>query len=269
MKKKLIPKVLIFDLDDVLLYVNRTKILKDLLFTAWQKWFLYWIFNHHPKKTFFTFLESEFGQQAPVNPEDPPSSWLYAKHEDIILPKIICDHQKGFYTDEHIMEMIYPKIDTYFKSYREQYIMRSFVPLIFDSHLLTTYFRIFNDAPSFIERFTQQGHMLCILSNLSKTSFEIIFRRNDLQPVFKHFKEENCFISGNIGLMKPQEEIYMLVREKIVGLHKRLEDCIVIDDSPENIITAQKAGFSAILKDRTKNFTQLGQELEKHIISFS
>ncbi len=66
-----------------------------------------------------------------------------------------------------------------------------------------------------------------------------------VRPVYDFFK---CFdgmvISGEVGLAKPEPYIYTYLLEQI---KRPAGDCLFIDDSKPNIITASELGFQTIL----------------------
>jgi epoxide hydrolase-like predicted phosphatase len=51
-------------------------------------------------------------------------------------------------------------------------------------------------------------------------------------------------ISGDVGLHKPQAEIYLLAAERL-GIEP--EDCVFVDDLRENVRGAEEVGMTAIL----------------------
>jgi 2-haloacid dehalogenase len=82
------------------------------------------------------------------------------------------------------------------------------------------------------------GHGLYALSNWSA---ETISYARDRYQFFEWF--ELAVISGEIGLVKPDREIFDFLLEK-TGL--RAEDCVFIDDSVVNADVARALGFDAI-----------------------
>lgn len=255
----------IFDLDNVLIHIGRRNIWKNLLCFAWWDFLIYWCFHQHPRIVFFKFLEDEFGKQEPVNPQDPPEKWFYATRHNLILPKIWCDYEKGLYTHEYVLAAIDTKIDRYFNSARERRIMRYVLISIFNPNILTSYMKLFRNAVPFIQQLAQEKHTLCILSNFSSKGFDKLFVRPDLQPVFQYFKKEHCFISSNIGFIKPQPEIYDYLKKQLKRLNKELKNCVFIDDNTNNIIMARKAGITAILKEKHVSYATIRKEINNYM----
>ena len=85
---------------------------------------------------------------------------------------------------------------------------------------------------------------LYFLSNICEEEFDFV--RN--QPWFRCFKGHNN--SYEAHLMKPQKEIYTGLLEKY---DLDPTQCLFIDDTEENLITARELGISTIQFDLRKN----------------
>ena len=96
-------------------------------------------------------------------------------------------------------------------------------------------------------------YKLYLLSNQIKVRADYIKSNFDLSS----FKK--TFFSNEIGLMKPNKEIFEFALNKI---KLKPEECLFIDDRYNNILTAKKLGINTI---QCKNLTQL----KKDILSFS
>lgn len=83
----------------------------------------------------------------------------------------------------------------------------------------------------------------------------------DISGFRKYFKKN--FISGELGLAKPDLEIYLYVLKK---LNAKPEECIFIDDKRENCIAATKLGIKSII---FKNSNQLKKELINYNININ
>ena len=82
------------------------------------------------------------------------------------------------------------------------------------------------------------GQRVCALSNWSAETYPHAYARFDFLQQF-----EFAVISGQIGLMKPQREIFDYVLAK-AGV--RAEQCLFIDDAPGNVQAARSFGWQAI-----------------------
>jgi 2-haloacid dehalogenase len=99
------------------------------------------------------------------------------------------------------------------------------------------------------------GHRLYALSNWSAETFPHARKRFQF---FEWF--DLTVISGEIGLVKPDREIFDYLLDKS-GL--RAEECVFIDDSPANADVARALGFDAIHFHSSK---QLREDLVKRAI---
>lgn len=85
----------------------------------------------------------------------------------------------------------------------------------------------------------QQGYPLYGLSNWSREKFDTVKDEMVFLPLL-----EDYLISGDAGVIKPDERIYRILLERI---DRPAEECIFIDDSRENISAAQQLGLITVL----------------------
>ena len=85
----------------------------------------------------------------------------------------------------------------------------------------------------------QKGHRIFALSNWSAETFPLAQKKF---PFLKEF--DGAVVSGYEKCVKPDPQIYhtLLSRYKL-----HAQDCIFIDDNPNNIQTGKQLGFDAIL----------------------
>lgn len=98
----------------------------------------------------------------------------------------------------------------------------------------------------------RRGFSIYALSNFGKETFELAC---DFYPELKTF--DYCFISGHLGLIKPDQRIYEFVEKKL-GLKR--DELFFIDDRIDNCIAAEKRGWIV------HQFTN-GKKLINHINS--
>jgi len=89
-----------------------------------------------------------------------------------------------------------------------------------------------------LKRLKQAGYPLYGLSNWSAETFP---RARDKYDFFDLFN--NIVLSGEVGLVKPDPQIYQIMLEKI---GRPAQECLFIDDSLPNIHQAQTMGFITI-----------------------
>ncbi|MGH9936805.1 MAG: HAD family hydrolase [Blastocatellia bacterium] len=104
-----------------------------------------------------------------------------------------------------------------------------------------------------------------ILDELKRDGYKIYALSNWSAETFPHARKRFQFfdwfdltvISGEIGLVKPNREIFDFLLEKT---GKRAEECVFIDDSQANAVAARELGFDAI---HFRSPRQLRDELMK------
>lgn len=94
------------------------------------------------------------------------------------------------------------------------------------------------EAQRLVEKLAASGRRLALLSN-APASFA---RHAERQPWTQHF--EQLLFSGDVGMAKPDEEIYRLLVQRL-GCSP--DDCLFFDDRRANIDAARAAGLRAEL----------------------
>jgi len=114
------------------------------------------------------------------------------------------------------------------------------------THLIQAYFDYWEDSVigaikgtvDILQNLKQKGYPLYGLSNWSAETFP---RARHKYPFFDWF--DNIFLSGAVGLIKPDQAIFNLLLRK-TGYSA--PECLLIDDSHINVETARKMGFETI-----------------------
>jgi len=89
-----------------------------------------------------------------------------------------------------------------------------------------------------MKQLKQAGYPLYGLSNWSAETFPLMREEYDFFKLF-----DDMVISGEVGHVKPQPEIFHILLKKI---GRPAPECLFIDDSLPNIQQAQKIGFATI-----------------------
>jgi 2-haloacid dehalogenase len=84
----------------------------------------------------------------------------------------------------------------------------------------------------------KKGHPVYGLSNWSAETFPIIRREFEFLELL-----DDIVISGEIKMIKPDPEIFEFFLQKI---GRTAEECLFIDDSEANIMTAKEIGFDTV-----------------------
>jgi 2-haloacid dehalogenase len=102
-------------------------------------------------------------------------------------------------------------------------------------------------------RLKQAGYPLYGLSNWSEEKFKLIRRQFTFLDWF-----DDILISGEVNLIKPDPKIFKVFLDRI---QRTSNECLLVDDSPGNIASAEQLGFKTIL---FKSSSQLEHELKLH-----
>lgn len=95
------------------------------------------------------------------------------------------------------------------------------------------------DVVALMRELKRTGHPVYGLSNWSAETFAWV------RPRYAFLEElDDYLISGAVGQVKPGEKIYQLFLERV---GKQAGECVFIDDSPANIETARRLGFTGVL----------------------
>ena len=89
-----------------------------------------------------------------------------------------------------------------------------------------------------LKQLKQAGYPIYGLSNWSAETFPFAREKYDFFDLFDDF-----VISGDVGHVKPDPEIFQIMLEKI---GKPARECLFIDDALANIDQAKKMGFATI-----------------------
>lgn len=100
-------------------------------------------------------------------------------------------------------------------------------------------FELVPECLALIQRCKQAGYGVYLLSNFSREFFEPLAQRFNLYQLF-----DGMVISYQVGHLKPEREIYFRLLD---SYNLRAEECIFIDDLPENIHAAQLLGIHGIV----------------------
>ena len=94
------------------------------------------------------------------------------------------------------------------------------------------------DTVEIVKRLKQKGYPLYGLSNWSTETFPIAEKKYNFFELF-----DDMVISGHVGYVKPEPEIFQILLEKI---GKSAQECLFIDDALPNVLQANTMGFNTI-----------------------
>ena len=112
--------------------------------------------------------------------------------------------------------------------------------------------------PEPVIKHLQFRYRLILVSNTNKMHFEMLEKS---YPILQYFF--GYILSYQIGAMKPDPQFYSAALEMAQCLP---QECVFIDDLPENVAGAQRAGFDGIV---FHSFPQLSEELGRRGINLA
>jgi len=126
----------------------------------------------------------------------------------------------------------------------------------YHEHWVDSIGEAFTGTVEIMKQLKQAGYTLYGFSNWSAETFPYARAKYDFFDLF-----DDMVISGAVGFVKPEPEIYQIMLDKI---RRPAQECLLIDDSLPNINQANTMGFATI---HFKTSSQLEEELEQlHLI---
>lgn len=100
----------------------------------------------------------------------------------------------------------------------------------------------------------KKTHKVGLLSNIGRGWIDSFFDEHQLHDLF-----DTVVLSGEEGIIKPQPRIYQLTAER---LGVKMNECVFIDDAPDNCAGADAVGMKTILYSTN---AQCLAELDTHL----
>ena len=121
-------------------------------------------------------------------------------------------------------------------------------------NILLNFYETKNEMIDLLKKLKKMNYTLTLLSDQTNEWWDYLNSKYHIKNYFDY-----CFISSEIGLHKPEPEIYNYCLSKIKF---KPDECIFIDDLERNLIPAKKIGINTI---HYKNSEQCIKELYKLI----
>lgn len=182
------------------------------------------------------------------------------------LPSYMCQWQEGKITCQELTDYVLQEIDNhpnFFKSKTERNLMKKtasfFLPPknIKISVPIKNMVKTVKDCKNKRDRHGKPVNTLYIGSNCNMGTYEEI--KKQFPEIIALFDEDKITISGEIDVMKPNEDFYCYIINKYNLDPKK---CTFIDDQKENIDGARKCGMNGIVHKTTaqtrKRLRQVG-----------
>jgi hypothetical protein len=245
----LFGKVLLFDMADVLFSPSKIGIWKELGYINTSLY--YTIDGRRPND----LQRTTFGMLALFNNRYKNEVQVFSP-DGFLLPNIMCSWLAGELSNKQIFNEAHGAITEYgnqnrFKNTREKDLVENLVNIIFSARLFAAntlpvsgMSKILKKCTQGIDKQEKRKHRLFVYANWDKESFEVLCSSPHAQEIFHYFRDGGIYISGQTGLLLPQERAFRHFFEKY---NIRAEDCILIS-AQSGIVTAARAhGMQAIL----------------------
>lgn len=233
------PKIryVIFDLGDVLLKQNKASQYANI---GIGNILLYGMTLHNPMKL-KNKMENIADQIHPIEDET-----LNARTQNGSRPlsQLFRDWLSGKYSGQKSLEFATKFIEAHpeqFINKAERKSIKGIFKFAFTPKTLANMLRPVKAGIKFVQECKDQGFEVLILSNMDSGTYEAL--EENYPELFSLFEEKNIFISGDIGLIKPDYKIFQTVLSV-----RRInpEACVFFDDQQENVNAALACGINAI-----------------------
>lgn len=212
------------------------------------------------QKKLFEVLESYAGKQKTPNNED----LLSCDNNNLPLPHFMSDIWLcSRISNKKLMKHINKAVDQWKPSRptskTERRIIKKVLYTALSAKILGKHTCCTTEALELVKECDNSGYHQYILSNFEKEAFELFSSNEKNRELFSYIPRENIVISGDCGMIKPYKCIYEYFLEKY---NLNPEECLLIDDRPENIKAARLYGMYAI-RLKNENYKKLTRTLKK------
>lgn len=229
------PAKIFIDLGDVVIKTSKSKSLMSM-FSDTMRFIFSGFSPFNLREEFENFLIDNYGK-------DPVSG----------LPLVYRWWHEGKLANEDLVNDFIIKIEkSNLPSAKKQLYKK--IAELYGKEKLIELTKISQKAVKTIKQLQENGHDIFIVSNWDKDSFMDLY--NKFKDFFGSINPNNLIISGQIGFIKPDKEIFDYIKNKFKLTETELSECWFIDDRSENIKSAAKEGFNTIKHDswhKTKN----------------
>ena len=245
-------RAVIFDMGDVLFEADRMGVAKEL---GMGNLIRYKIRERvHFKEIGDLLLSRLFEVMYHLGRQQPYNNGLYAMNKDYELPGIFCEWQKGAIDSTTIKNSVLWHIEElnaqeWFHSKIEYEMVKKMVQTMFDPSILAHNLKPIKKGWELLKTCKELGFKVAILSNFDRETWALLqIRYADL---FEYVDE--IVVSGEIGYIKPDPAIYHYIVNILYRKYDiTAENCWFIDDTPNNIIAAERLNIHAFLCDNKK-----------------
>jgi FMN phosphatase YigB (HAD superfamily) len=257
-------KNIIWDAGSTLTTVNRWHIAQEMGLTNIISMILLIGSPYTIQKTMFKVLEDHAGPQKAPSPDDLLSCDAY----DMPLPHFMSDTWLcSRIPNKELIKQINEAVNQWKPkrtvSPSERKVIRTILRTALSAKILGKHTRCPRIALKLVKQCDDHGYNQYILSNFEKEAFERAYKNPENQQLFDYIPRENIMVSGDCGMIKPYKCMY---EHFLRTYNLDPQECLLIDDRPENVKGAQSIGIYGITLD-DQNYHKLERTLKKwHII---
>ena len=174
-----------------------------------------------------------------------------------LMPSLMCDWMTGKKSCQQLRSIVANALKSresrrWFSCPAQQRLVARLARTIFNPVAFAKTRKLIPAGVAFAQACKKRDYRLAILSNWDPESF--VHLRKRYANFFALFDEQDIFLSGDLGLMKPNPQIYQHVAEKL-GADNQLNLCLFIDDQKENIKAAAPIFTAVRVKDKQGLFS--------------
>jgi len=256
-------KAIIWDFDNTLVKVDRLTMANAI---GLSDFLLYTILDF---KNPYHLIDEVFHLLDHIK-SDPSKHELIPTTDQKPLPRIFSHWLDGTWEYSQINQMVSNLIksfsaNNYFDNERHQRLIENSMKNMFNPIVLSNSIKPIKSALSLLKSCVSKKnikgeleHEPFLLSNLASGTLDYFIQTAVGREVLSYFKPENIIISGDVGMIKPNEDIYLYFLKKF---HLNPKDCVFIDDQISNINAAKKLGIQGIWVENS-NFGQVKRQLQ-------
>ena len=164
----------------------------------------------------------------------------------VLHPTMWNEFDRSLMSDEEIISRCIRREPDYEKEIRQIFSQTEYLVEEYDG------------SYAWIKELKEQGYKVYLLSNYGKTSFEAAKEKERLSflPL-----ADGSVISYEVQMVKPEPGIYEAL---LVKYQLRAEECVFLDDKPENVEAAKKFGmYGIVVEHQEQAKTELQRLLER------
>jgi len=244
-------KVIIFDLDGVLLRTSYTDMLRNCIGSSALSLTGAWLKNLDLQAHTFAILN-----RLPITCDERHISYTPQGHT---FPPLLCNWLAGVdgYDSYTVMRTALQKIDYTSLHEQDRAMYYDIIKAMCHPAWRSRSTHIMHKGLNLLRQLkhTHTGRF-AILSNYDPACFQHVYHKRELQPVFAHIPSDHIFVSGYLHTVKTNPEAYYTVCD---AMGVTPQECLLIDDQYCNIKSARSVGMHAC------HFTGTTSNIYRHI----